>query len=209
MEPKQEKQTPKWSVEDKGEAGPNPEVMMSSLCPVCWNPVKAIVYSRDSYVETARKVGPSPGTFEREVDTFIRTELYACGLERSLTFAHGRWIGVKYNRRHQCANAQGMALRLRESVSDDIAKFSAVAARHEGSERRQTSWFDNAYPKKAQQNVAQQFVTQHRVAQQKESPDEEEKFEIVEEGDEDQGAPEEPQVAWCKCGEPARSCSCP
>ena len=106
------------------DTGGDPRSMMRTLCPVCMNPLRAVVYEYKQTHLTGFEVGPaSKGPSRMTVDTYIRTEMFACGLERSRAYTEHGWRPYVYHQSKKCLNAQGMALALREAdgTRSDIA----------------------------------------------------------------------------------------
>lgn len=162
---------------------PDPRPIIGGMCPICFNVLKAVVYERRTVVEKGHSCGPgSPKPFERSVDAYIRTEMYSCGLERSVAWRDGVWGKYSYGK-SRCANAQAMALTMR----DELIRHGL---QHKVSELNKLEVTD------CDGKESKKVVPEGH---------EDKAFEI-DEGEVDY--PDEPSIAWCKCGSPARGCGC-
>lgn len=99
---------------------PPPDQVMAGFCPVCHNPIKAVVYERHVIIEKGHSTGANPQPVEREREAQVRTEMFSCGLERSRRYMDGRWGPNTYHQDNKCANAQSVVLSIREKESHDI-----------------------------------------------------------------------------------------
>jgi len=105
----------------------NPEEVMEGFCPVCMHPMSGVVYARRVVKMKGAAVGDSPHPVEEAVTSYVRTDVFECGLERDQCFVHQKWLSPKYDPGKKCSNSQSVALALREKEQKAQEMAKALA----------------------------------------------------------------------------------